>query len=70
MLQVDHVDGKGYEERKIFTQQQIYRRVLAGEPGYQLLCANCNWKKKEQNNEVASNSKTPTVVTDYHQENV
>jgi hypothetical protein len=47
MLQVDHVYGGGYEERKkLKATQTIYQKVLKDTEGkYQLLCANCNWKK-------------------------
>uniref|UniRef100_A0A6M3IQ70 HNH endonuclease n=1 Tax=viral metagenome TaxID=1070528 RepID=A0A6M3IQ70_9ZZZZ len=52
VLQVDHIDGNGYAERKQFKLSgngtvKYYRHILEvnGE-GYQLLCANCNWIKR------------------------
>jgi hypothetical protein len=48
-LQVDHINDDGYVERKQDGQnfqRKMYLRVLAGDPGYQLLCANCNWEKR------------------------
>ena len=45
-LQVDHIHGGGNKENKTIGTNGIARRILAGEPGYQLLCTNCNWKKK------------------------
>lgn len=50
-LQVDHVDGGGNAERRRIGQHQVMKRVLAGEPGYQLLCANCNWIKLHERRE-------------------
>ena len=52
-LQVDHVSGNGAEERK--TQSQNYlamiKQVREVPKKYQVLCANCNWIKKYENNE-------------------
>jgi hypothetical protein len=41
-LTVDHVDGGGTQERKRIGVVAIYKRILSGEPGYRLLCMNCN----------------------------
>ena len=53
-LQIDHVKGDGGDERRRLGRNghQINKRVLAvnGE-GYQLLCANCNWIKRTENEE-------------------
>ena len=46
VLQIDHIKGGGTQEYKRIGQSGIYSRVLRGEPGYQLLCANCNWLKR------------------------
>lgn len=55
VLQIDHVDGYGYLDRKNYSGS-YYTHVLKREkefPGtYQLLCANCNWIKKYDNNEM------------------
>jgi len=52
-LQVDHVRGDGSSERKNLNYFQIYQKVLLDAEGrYQLLCANCNWIKKNLNQEV------------------
>lgn len=51
ILQVDHIDGNGAAERKTlgrFATEKIYYRILNGYPGYQLLCANCNWDKRTE----------------------
>ncbi len=46
-LQVDHVHNNGYEERKRYRGQNMYRHILSvGGKGYQILCANCNWIKR------------------------
>lgn len=67
-LQVDHVNGDGNKERsgKQFDREYrgyrshnnysllnaIQESLRNGENKYQLLCANCNWIKKYENNEV------------------
>jgi hypothetical protein len=50
-LAIDHIDGGGAEERRQATSSSIYRRLRraarAGrpDPGYQVLCHNCNMAK-------------------------
>ena len=56
-LQIDHVRGDGAERRKTGVERSkasLYNAVLKTTPGeiYQLLCANCNWIKREQKKEV------------------
>ena len=56
-LQIDHINGKGYNERKSMGQREMYKKILDElESGvfsnYQLLCANCNWIKRHENNEL------------------
>lgn len=57
-LQIDHVHGCGYKERKVegLTSDRYPRiiKFLKENPHqdkYQLLCANCNWIKKDVNME-------------------
>lgn len=46
-LQVDHVNGNGAEERKTLRSYGVYKKIVLGDTeGYQLLCANCNWIKR------------------------
>ncbi len=57
-LQIDHVHGGGRAERngkrQTTTVMAFLRRVLADRDGeFQLLCANCNWIKRDENNEVS-----------------
>ena len=53
VLQVDHVDGGGRKEEKKIGTQGIYRKIGKGHTkGYQLLCSNCNWIKRHEQNEV------------------
>jgi hypothetical protein len=63
MLQVDHINGGGCQEARLFRNiggyLMLYRKILAGASGYQLLCANCNWRKKYENNELGSGKKFP-----------
>jgi len=46
LLQIDHVAGGGREHRKKVTQ--IFSWLVAQKfpPGFQTLCANCNWAKR------------------------
>ncbi len=53
-LQIDHVNGGGRQEEKLFknTYQRdkyILEHVDSGH--YQVLCANCNWIKRDEENE-------------------
>ena len=50
-LQVDHINGGGTKENRTIGTNGIIRKVNRGESGYQLLCANCNWIKKHEQNE-------------------
>lgn len=53
-LQVDHVNNDGYNERKKIRgswayYKHILEKIKLGSKDYQLLCANCNWKKRYEN---------------------
>lgn len=55
-LQIDHIDGGGADEIRTWRFKGNYNThvatsFLAKENKYQLLCANCNWVKKTENNE-------------------
>lgn len=54
-LQIDHVNGGGKKEilqkGGVVYLNLVIRSILAGETKYQLLCANCNWIKRWENNE-------------------
>ena len=57
VLQIDHISGGGSKERKErgFGQQfhsYVIQSFLKGENKYQLLCANCNWIKRVENQEA------------------
>jgi len=55
-LQIDHVNGNGNKDRQNHKGTPYYNyvidKVLNGSKDYQLLCANCNWKKKYDRGEV------------------
>ena len=52
-LQLDHVKGGGYREYKeLRGRLGVYKRALTHLSEYQLLCANCNWIKRVENNEI------------------
>lgn len=53
-LQIDHANGDGYQHRKTLKGGycSYLLQVLKDETDrYQLLCANCNWIKRHENNE-------------------
>jgi len=58
-LQLDHKNGHGYNDRKIFklSGTSLYRFYLSNpelaKQTLQVLCANCNWIKKSGNKENA-----------------
>ena len=54
VLQVDHINGGGSIERRAGKgrNREYLRKVIDGNKDYQLLCANCNWIKRYENNEV------------------
>jgi hypothetical protein len=52
-LQLDHIDGNGAEQRKalnIDTGKSTYSWLRRNNfpPGFQTLCANCNWGKRNK----------------------
>lgn len=55
-LQIDHINGGGVKELKLYSTKDYRRVVLKSlqnkENKYQLLCANCNWIKRDTNNEL------------------
>lgn len=57
-LQIDHINGGGYTERKLYPTNpkkyyaDILKSIKNNECKYQLLCANCNWIKRFENNET------------------
>ena len=53
VLQIDHIHGRGHQEREAIGFIGIRRKILKGNiKDYQLLCANCNWIKRAENKEV------------------
>lgn len=52
-LQFDHVDGGAYQELRGrgVPIERLHREIKAMPWKYQLLCANCNWIKRWDNNE-------------------
>ena len=48
-LQIDHVNGGGTAEYRSLGSSAVYRKVLKDTTNmYQLLCANCNWIKRDE----------------------
>ena len=57
VLQVDHVRGGGKTHNRTFKgnrwsyYRQIFIEIEGGSKDYQILCANCNWIKRFENQE-------------------
>ncbi len=47
VLQIDHVYSDGSKERKL-SRTALYRKVEENPKRYQLLCANDNWRKRDE----------------------
>lgn len=55
-LQIDHVHGGGTKEIKEYGRgldyiKKVLKEIKDGSKDYQILCANCNWIKRYENNE-------------------
>lgn len=64
-LHIDHVNGDGAEERRQTgnAAAALYKLVKADPSRYQLLCANCNERKKRRNREVGERADGPADLT-------
>lgn len=53
ILQLDHKNGKGYQSRKGISSMEYYRQAVKSPDldKYQMLCPNCNWKKRIEKKE-------------------
>lgn len=57
-LQIDHIHGGGNKEKrelKTRSDSRLFLHILQHtnpKDVYQILCANCNWIKKHENNEI------------------
>jgi len=60
-LQIDHKHGNGREAALIAGNTYQHYKEMLNDPDkhekYQVLCANCNWIKRRENNETAGGSK-------------
>ena len=57
VLQIDHVNGGGSKDRRenpVGSAFAMTRKVFASPNDFQLLCANCNWIKRYENNELGT----------------
>jgi hypothetical protein len=54
-LQIDHINGNGERDRNNFSAHTRYSWIVENQEDaknfYQILCANCNWIKRHENNE-------------------
>ncbi len=52
-LQIDHVNGNGNDHYHLHGTLIFYRLVMENKNDeFQLLCANCNWIKRDENYEL------------------
>jgi hypothetical protein len=54
ILHIDHINGGGHQERKAIKSPSVYYKTILEDATdkYQLLCANCNWKKRYERGEL------------------
>ena len=58
VLQIDHVYADGAKERREgVSRMQLYHNIERETKRYQLLCANCNWKKREKDFKIQNKLK-------------
>jgi len=66
ILQLDHINGGGNQERRAIGVRGIRRKALKNPELYQLLCPNCNWTKRfdlgEQNQLKSDLSRTTSAL--------
>jgi len=58
-LQIDHIHGGGTKELRKYSPSVMYHSILSGKfpkEKYQILCANCNWIKRHENQEYYKDS--------------
>ena len=67
-LQIDHIYGGGLAERRAGKNWlRMYRQIIEGDFGsYQLLCANCNWIKRSEQNENRGCERGPLALIQSH----
>lgn len=55
-LSIDHINGDGWKERHLGGGINLYCKLIAGDypEGYQTLCMNCQFIKREENREYRS----------------
>lgn len=66
-LQIDHIHGGGLGDARTKQSPHFFRRWLNNHPieareHYQLLCANCNWIKRHENNEHYYGDRVKSVI--------
>jgi hypothetical protein len=66
VLHFDHKHGGGLAEKRRLGVVAMYHRMIEHPDDYQVLCANCNWIKKFDNNEMSVKRKDATKT--YEQE--
>ena len=51
-LQVDHIDVGGTKERRVLANShKIVNAIRINKEKFQILCANCNWIKRDEKGE-------------------
>lgn len=65
-LQIDHINGDGYIDRGNRGYNYAFFKEILADPNaklkYQILCANHNWIKRHEQNEVAYAKKFDKAV--------
>ena len=58
-LQFDHKNGGGVKERRSMNISAYYKNILKNPSKFQILCANHNWIKRYENNELDKTEPKP-----------
>jgi hypothetical protein len=63
VLQIDHINGGGKKEIEQIKTSGVYKKIINGEKGYQLLCANDNWIKRIEKKEQKTSKRQEKILT-------
>ena len=62
VLQVDHLNGGGNRHRREAGCRQVWKDAMENPQNYQLLCANCNWIKRYEENECSPDAEPLEIL--------
>lgn len=54
VLQIDHINGRGKQENRLLSEDELLNKIISNSKDYQILCANHNWLKRVEKGEIGS----------------